>query len=95
MPGPAASRTPCECLRRPRAGLPLSPSQRAAACLPLGRSVGPEYTPAPEIAGAKSLASRGTVTELVMSSADSAIFPGVDRKDPIEGKQEELCEYIE
>lgn len=51
--------------------------------------VGPEYSPAPEIAGAAAV-PHGTVTRLTMSSADSEIYPGVDRKDGVKGADPEL-----
>lgn len=51
--------------------------------------VGPTYFPAPEIAGAASVA-RGTVTTLTMKSTASKIYPGVDRKDPVKGADPEL-----
>jgi hypothetical protein len=51
--------------------------------------VGPNYSPAPEISGAASIA-HGTVTKLTMKSGASKIYPGVDRKEPIADADPEL-----
>ena len=44
--------------------------------------IGPDYAPAPEIACADNLADgrRGALHELTMRSADSKIYPGIERK---------------
>ena len=51
--------------------------------------VGPEYPPARETMPAAGI-PRGTLHELTMRSEDSRIYPGVARKPPVGGADEEL-----
>eukprot|EP01043_Picozoa_sp_COSAG02_P064491 COSAG02_NODE_9445_length_2213_cov_3.542100_3_plen_286_part_00 len=47
--------------------------------------IGPDYAPSPEIARADNLpdSRRGTLHELTMLSADSKIYPGIERKPSV------------